>query len=134
MKILLIDTVPKTMAVALVSCNNVVQRCQEMTPEAKHDRSVIPLVNEVMTQAGVSFADINAYAVNVGPGGFTGPRIGVSVVKAFALVHPRPIIVLNTFDVEAVCAKFTAGNFTPIEELEPAYNGEYVVTVKKPSA
>ena len=50
-----------------------------------HSETFMPLVDEVMNSAGLKYSDIDAYAVTVGPGSFTGIRIGIAAVKGMAL-------------------------------------------------
>ena len=52
-----------------------------------HSETFMPLVHEVMEEAGVSHKEIDRYAITVGPGSFTGIRIGLSAVKGMALVN-----------------------------------------------
>lgn len=49
-----------------------------------HARELMPAVAEAMSRAGVSFQDLEAIAVGIGPGGFTGLRIGVASARALA--------------------------------------------------
>jgi len=63
----------------------------EVEPEASrltagpaHARELMPAVAEVMDRAGVGFADLEAIAVGVGPGTFTGLRIGIATARALA--------------------------------------------------
>jgi tRNA threonylcarbamoyladenosine biosynthesis protein TsaB len=49
-----------------------------------HARELMPAVAEVMTRAGVGFGDLEAVAVGIGPGSFTGLRIGVATARGLA--------------------------------------------------
>ena len=51
--------------------------------------------------AGVALAGIDCYAVAVGPGSFTGLRVGIATVQALALAAGRPVVPLSTLDVLA---------------------------------
>lgn len=63
-----------------------------------HSDTFMPLVHEVMGEAGISHADLDAYAAVTGPGSFTGIRIGISSVKGMAAVSGKPCIpVSSTF-------------------------------------
>jgi tRNA threonylcarbamoyladenosine biosynthesis protein TsaB len=58
-----------------------------------HSRELLPAVEDLMTRAGVGWGDVRAVAVGVGPGAFTGLRIGVATARALATaagirVHP----------------------------------------------
>jgi tRNA threonylcarbamoyladenosine biosynthesis protein TsaB len=54
-----------------------------------HARELMPLVDRVMREAGLGFGDLDALAVGVGPGGFTGLRIGIAT--AHGIAHARGI-------------------------------------------
>ena len=54
------------------------------------------MVDNALTQADMSFADIDALSVNVGPGSFTGIRIGVAAVKGLALSGDKPCAGVST--------------------------------------
>ena len=119
-KMLLLDTVTPQLRVELVVGDKSYAREHKMEkdspPELKHDKMVCKLIRELLDEAGITLADLTHYAVNTGPGGFTGPRVGIAVIKAFHMVHPRPIL--------------ADGKLTPVEQLEPVYDGEYVVKMK----
>jgi tRNA threonylcarbamoyladenosine biosynthesis protein TsaB len=56
-----------------------------------HSRELMPAVAEVMDEAGVGWADLDAVAVGVGPGAFTGLRIGVATARALAQASNLPL-------------------------------------------
>lgn len=66
--------------------------------QAEH---LVPMVQEVVSEAGISFQDIDAIATTVGPGAFTGLRIGLSTARSFGLALDRPVIGCTTTDVLA---------------------------------
>ena len=59
-----------------------------------HSRELLPAVDDLMRQAAIGWADVDAVAVGVGPGGFTGLRIGVATARALATaagLHVHPV-------------------------------------------
>ena len=72
-----------------------------------HQERLAPLVAEAMTAAGVIPADIGKVAVTVGPGSFTGLRVGLAFAKAFALARGVPCVGVGT--LEALAAAFPTG-------------------------
>ena len=56
-----------------------------------HSRELLPAVTEQMDRAGVTWADVDAVAVGVGPGTFTGLRIGVATARALATAAHLPL-------------------------------------------
>lgn len=66
-----------------------------------HSETFMPLVHEVMQAANITHADLDAYAVTVGPGSFTGVRIGLSAVKAMALAAGKGCIPVSSTEALA---------------------------------
>lgn len=67
-----------------------------------HAEMLMPMVAEIMAEAGLDFAGLRAVAVTTGPGAFTGIRIGLSAARGFALAAGLPLIGVTT--LEAVAA------------------------------
>lgn len=61
-----------------------------------HSETFMPLVEEMRKNTGIEYADIDAYACSVGPGSFTGIRIGVSAVKIMAMLNEKPAIPISS--------------------------------------
>lgn len=62
---------------------------------------LVPMIDEVMAEAGIAFDRLDLLAVTVGPGAFTGIRIGLSTARALALATARPLAGIATPDVVA---------------------------------
>jgi tRNA threonylcarbamoyladenosine biosynthesis protein TsaB len=60
---------------------------------------LVPLVQDTLRNAGLRFADINRIAVTVGPGTFTGLRIGLAAARGFALAAGCPLIGVTSLEV-----------------------------------
>jgi tRNA threonylcarbamoyladenosine biosynthesis protein TsaB len=67
-----------------------------------HAELLLPVVEGVMKLAAVKFGLIDRFAVTVGPGSFTGLRVGLSAARGFALVAKKPVVGISTL------AAFTA--------------------------
>lgn len=63
---------------------------------------LLPMVDETMAAAGLAFADLERVAVTVGPGSFTGMRIGVAAARGLSLALGIPIVTLTSFEVMAL--------------------------------
>ncbi len=68
-----------------------------------HAEHLMTVVEEAMREADVAFADIGSIAVSVGPGSFTGVRVGVSAARGFAMALKVPAIGVTT--LEAIAAE-----------------------------
>ncbi len=62
---------------------------------------LVPMIEEVMREAGLTYEALDAVAVTRGPGGFTGVRIGLATARALALAWARPLIGLSNFEAVA---------------------------------
>jgi tRNA threonylcarbamoyladenosine biosynthesis protein TsaB len=68
-----------------------------------HAERLMPMIAEVMAGAGLEFQQIERFAVTVGPGSFTGVRVGVAAARAFALAAGRPVV--GVFSLEVIAAR-----------------------------
>jgi len=64
-----------------------------------HSQTLMPLIDTCFERAGKTMADVDAIAVAVGPGSFTGVRIGVCAAKGFAQVTGKPVIAIDTLEL-----------------------------------
>lgn len=63
--------------------------------------SVLPVIDDILHEAGISIQGIDAIAVATGPGTFTGLRVGLSLAKGFVLAREVPLIGIPTLDIAA---------------------------------
>ena len=73
-----------------------------------HARELLPTVDDVMSRAEVEFGDLDAIAVGVGPGTFTGLRIGVATARALAKANDLPVRAVSS--LEALAAGMTGSS------------------------
>jgi tRNA threonylcarbamoyladenosine biosynthesis protein TsaB len=66
-----------------------------------HAERLIPMVEAVMTEAGTNYEQLGAIAVTLGPGSFTGVRVGLASAKGLALASGAPLIGIGTLEVIA---------------------------------
>ncbi len=86
-----------------------------------HSATLMPAVDVCLETAGVRFKDIDLFGVVSGPGSFTGLRIGMATVKAFAAVCRRPVIPMLSLEVLAAAVPFAK---SPVLPLIDARRGE----------
>lgn len=79
-------------------------------PDARTHVATLPrLVTEVLGRAGLAASEIDAVAVSIGPGSFTGLRIGLSFAKGLAFAGPIPIVAVPTLEALARLAPAEPG-------------------------
>lgn len=69
-----------------------------------HSETMLPMVESMLKNAGVSLANLDSIAVTAGPGSFTGLRIGIAAVKGMAVGAKKPCIAVST--LEAIAYNF----------------------------
>ncbi len=79
-----------------------------------HSQMMMPLVEQMFEAAELQAADMDAFAAAVGPGSFTGVRIGVATAKAMAQAANKPCIEVSTLEALAFSSKFFDGIVCPI--------------------
>ncbi len=95
--LLAIDTATETLSIALHDGDAL---AAEYTLYAgrRHSALLAPLIERTMAQAEVSLADLSALAVSVGPGSYTGTRIGVALAKGLAAPRDLPLAPVTTLE------------------------------------
>ncbi len=100
MKLLAVETSTLTGAVSLVDGERVMAECR-VNVAVTHSERLLAAVEHVLGAAQWRLGDLDGLAVAVGPGSFTGLRIGVSTVKALAFATGLPVAGIPTLDALA---------------------------------
>lgn len=100
MRILAIDTSGRLASCSLYEDGREIAACTRDS-QMDHSRTILPLCEEMVKAQGLTFKDIDVYAAAVGPGSFTGIRIGVAAVKGFALSGNKPAAGISTLEATA---------------------------------
>ncbi|MFP7570997.1 tRNA (adenosine(37)-N6)-threonylcarbamoyltransferase complex dimerization subunit type 1 TsaB [Marivita sp. S2033] len=95
--VLAFDTSAAHCAAALL-CGNELLACQVETLAKGQAERLMPLLQEVLHDAGKNWTDLSRIGVGIGPGNFTGIRISVSAARGLALGLGIPTIGVSTFD------------------------------------
>lgn len=101
--ILGIDTALSACSVALLEGADV-QTQQFQLIGRGHAEHLIPMVQTVLNDAQATAADLTGVAVSIGPGSFTGIRVGLAAAKAFALAWSVPCVGISTLSALAAAA------------------------------
>lgn len=90
MRLLAIDTALAVCAAAVFDSDADEILASESVPmERGHAEALMPLIARVMDQAGIEFGDLDRVAVTVGPGSFTGLRVGIAAARGIALTAAK---------------------------------------------
>ena len=93
--ILCLETSTAVCSVALVE-NGKVIALRESLDGQNHAEKITIFIDEVMKEANVSYRDLDAVATSMGPGSYTGLRIGVSTAKGLCYAMEKPLIAIDT--------------------------------------
>ena len=103
---LLIETATSICSVALSFGDELVAFKESNVPNS-HSAMLNVLIDELLKENGVSYGDIVAVALSIGPGSYTGLRIGSSTAKGLAYALSVPVITIDTLDILAFAAHET---------------------------
>jgi tRNA threonylcarbamoyladenosine biosynthesis protein TsaB len=112
MRVIGIDTATTVASVALVDNGLVISEkshpnCASASngdrhiSKSNHAETILPLLESLLESTGMSLQDINGLAVSIGPGSFTGLRIGLSTVKGLAYGWRIPVVGVSTLLAQA---------------------------------
>jgi tRNA threonylcarbamoyladenosine biosynthesis protein TsaB len=103
MNILAIDTSTKRLCLGLI--NNQYKILEyNLDSGIRHTELLLPTMKKALRRLRVSLDDIDCFAIGLGPGSFTGLRIGLATIKGFVQARRVPVIGLSSLDVLAINA------------------------------
>ncbi|MGZ8095537.1 MAG: tRNA (adenosine(37)-N6)-threonylcarbamoyltransferase complex dimerization subunit type 1 TsaB [Methylosarcina sp.] len=114
MKLLAVETATEACSAALFIDGEIAERF-ELAPK-EHTRLILPMIDSLMTEAGLKPHDLDALAFGCGPGSFTGVRIATGVIHGISFGADLPVVPVSTlaaiaqdfFDKKAGNVAFTA--------------------------
>ncbi|UYW00751.1 tRNA (adenosine(37)-N6)-threonylcarbamoyltransferase complex dimerization subunit type 1 TsaB [Flavobacterium agricola] len=107
--ILNIETATKNCSVSLSNKNEIVALKEIATQGFAHAENLHVFIADVLEQANLSLADLDAVAVSQGPGSYTGLRIGVSAAKGLCYALGIPLLALDTLEILAQQVQIESG-------------------------
>lgn len=125
MRLLAIDTALEACSVALLDGDTVA--AQETQAMARgHAEALMPMLARLQENAAFYFAVIDRIAVTVGPGSFTGLRVGISAARGIALATAKPVVGITT--LEALAAPLIAGDASSpvVSVIDARHNHVYL--------
>jgi len=100
MMLLALDTTAAVATAALFR-DGVLVAEREADAGKKHAETALPLIEALLEENGVSIDQIDQFAVDIGPGSFTGVRIGVSLINALAFASGKGVVPVDS--LETLC-------------------------------
>ena len=97
MNILAIDTSAQVATVCILNESSVISEFNVNT-KLTHSQTMMPMCEAALNCSKIKLEQIDAFAVSVGPGSFTGIRIGISAVKGMAVASGKPCIPVSTLE------------------------------------
>lgn len=140
MKILCIDTSSNLCSVAILEDTTLIKKL-ELNNGLTHSETLMPLIKQLLEESNLTLKDIDLLVSDIGPGSFTGIRIGVSTCKAFSDSLNIPCIGISSLDVLAynikndgiICSTIDCKNANCYFALYKCKNGAYF-TLEEPCA
>jgi tRNA threonylcarbamoyladenosine biosynthesis protein TsaB len=130
MRLLVLDTATAATVAGVALGDEVVERRHDPAPGERpgHVAQVLGLVEEALAAAGVDLAALDRIGVGVGPGSFTGLRIGIATARGLSHATGVPIVPVSTLGALAVAAGDPAGpQAGPVLAVLDARRGEAFV-------
>jgi len=134
LKILCIDTSSNLCSVAIFEDDNLINKL-ELDNGLTHSETLMPLIKELLSSSNLILKDIDLLVSDIGPGSFTGIRIGVSTVKAFSDSLNIPCVGISSLEILAyniknsgiICSTIDCKNDNCYFALFELVNGKYKV-------
>jgi len=113
MKTLAFDTAAKVATVAVTDGDRLLAS-YSINNGLTQSELIMPMAEDILRSLGLGFDDIELLATSVGPGSFTGVRIGVSLVKGLAFGHNTPVVGVSTLEALAYNLEGLSGLIVPV--------------------
>lgn len=125
MKVLALDTSTMMASCAVLDEDKILGE-YSLNQEETHSEKLVPMVKEILDSLNLKAKDIDLYGVALGPGSFTGLRIGVSTVKTMAHLFDKPVVGVSTLEALAYNLPFNEVVVPMIDaRRERVYTGIY---------
>ncbi len=134
MTILAIETSSRQLGIAVSDANQVAATYELLVSDHPHAIELPGAVKRLLASVGGTLQAMDGFVVDVGPGSFTGLRIGVAFVKALAFTTQKPVVGISSLDVLAAAVPFTTSWVCPILDAKQknVYAGLYRLEEAQP--
>lgn len=124
MKNLAVDTSSKICAVAILEDNNKIDEIS-LDNGKTHSENLMPILKKVLERNNLKLSDFNLISVSVGPGSFTGIRIGIASIKPLAEVYNLPVASVTSLESLARNVENVESDTTIISLIDARNNQVY---------
>ncbi|MEW6408616.1 MAG: tRNA (adenosine(37)-N6)-threonylcarbamoyltransferase complex dimerization subunit type 1 TsaB [Nitrospirota bacterium] len=100
MIILAIETSTMTGSIAIMSETGLIAETT-LNVKATHSEGLMIAIEKILNSSKYSLSDVDAFSVSIGPGSFTGLRVGLSTIKGLAYATGKPVVAVPTLDAFA---------------------------------
>ncbi|MCM8780006.1 MAG: tRNA (adenosine(37)-N6)-threonylcarbamoyltransferase complex dimerization subunit type 1 TsaB [Candidatus Omnitrophica bacterium] len=130
MNILAIDTTTRFLCLGILKQGKAFGLNEDLG--IRHSELLIPRLKSLLKKAKISLSDIDYFACDIGPGSFTGIRIGISTVKGFAYSLDKPVAGISSLDILAHNAReYAQGLIIPMVDARRGLVYSAIYKIKK---
>lgn len=97
MRVLAVETATSWQSVAILDDQRIVAR-QDQDAGKSHSKLLLPTIDHLFTESGLSLKELDGLVVSIGPGSFTGLRVGLATMLGFRTVTELPLVVVPTLE------------------------------------
>ena len=125
--VLAVETTASIGGVALVSSDKGILAEEFLEDGMKHGRLLLPAIDKTLKEAALELENLSAIAVSIGPGSYTGTRVGVIAAKTLAFAKGLNIIGVSSMAALALSSKCSCGLIVPMQfaRNNEVYTGMY---------
>jgi len=95
-----VDTATKSCSVAVIDGDSLLAESTSVNDQT-HSRHLLNIIDNVLGMAGLKISQLEGFAVSIGPGSFTGLRIGIASVKGLAFSLTKPVVGVSSLETLA---------------------------------
>ena len=128
MRVIAIETATMVGSIAIIDAARVISEIT-LNARATHSERLMAAIDRLLGDSGLAIDDMDGVAVSIGPGSFTGLRIGLSAAKGLSYASGKPLIGIPTLDALALNMTFSSYLICPIQD---ARKGEVYTALYRP--
>ncbi|MBI3802294.1 MAG: tRNA (adenosine(37)-N6)-threonylcarbamoyltransferase complex dimerization subunit type 1 TsaB [Nitrospirae bacterium] len=113
MKVLAIETATLAGGVALMEEGGLIAEYR-LHVEIRHSERLLTAIDRLLVDSGTTLSDLDAIAISIGPGSFTGLRVGLSTAKGLAMGSGKPLVAVPTLEAMAALFPYSSALIVPM--------------------